>query len=698
MGDVTTVAIGIVFLDIGGVLYDDTVYARAWNRALREAGARFTDDEFEEEYTRARTEQSGSFRRRLVARFLPDADLRELEGIAARSGHYPPSALYEDAIPCLEALREWYRLGVIANQPGEVRSGDARDGLDRFFEVWGVSDELGVGKPDPPPLRARRTHGRRSSDVCGHGRGPARLRRAPCEARRHARHLDAPWRGTGSADARTARRSRRIDPQPRRATGRAGPAVGGMNDGRARSDILVVGAGFAGLYAAMGLHGVVADGHRVTVVNPESFFQYQPFLPEVASGTIDPRAAVVPLRRVLRHCRLVIGEVSRIDQEAREAHVRTAAGEERTIGYDIVVLAPGSRSRVLPVPGLAEYGIGFKTVQEAIYLRNHVLSQLDVAAFQEEGETSSRLTFVFVGGGYAGVEALGELEDLARDAIEYYPDLDPSDLRWVLVDAADAILPELPERLASYASDELRRRGIEIRLGARLDSAEDGLIRLSDGEAFPAETLVWTAGVKPSPLARNSGLSVPVERLTPEETARLFPSLLSTTSSSGCSSPRPECCARATACAHWSHGPVRAGCTSSGRGGAGGRRSVAARRAPPRGGSRDLGLRRLARAAVPRAHAAAGDPSGRVPLRRAAEWATPAVPGWLDFDRSFYGHGLIEPHGMKVSNDREGPSTPARALSAPPMRASGARARISPSASPRSPGRRSAPRPYVTTR
>ena len=282
-----------------------------------------------------------------------------------------------------------------------------------------------------------------------------------------------------------------------------------MSDGLARSHILVVGAGFAGLYAAMGLKGAVGEGHRVTVVNPESFFQYQPFLPEVASGTIDPRAAVVPLRRVLRHCRLVIGEVFRIDHGAREAHVRTTAGEERTIGYDIAVLAPGSRSRVLPVPGLADQGIGFKTVQEAIYLRNHVLSQLDVAASQEDAaRRRAALTFVFVGGGYAGVEALGELEDLARDAIAHYPDIDRSDMRWVLVEAADGILPELPQRLASYARDELRRRGIEIRLGTRLDSAEDGLIELSSGETFPAETLVWTAGVKPSPLARNSGFPV----------------------------------------------------------------------------------------------------------------------------------------------------------------------------------------------
>jgi NADH dehydrogenase len=253
----------------------------------------------------------------------------------------------------------------------------------------------------------------------------------------------------------------------------------------------------------------VAAGHRVTVVNQESFFQYQPFLPEVASGTIDPRAAVVPLRRVLKHCRIVIGEVTRVDHDAREAYLRTASGDERTIGYDILVLAPGSRSRVLPVPGLVEHGIGFKTVQEAIYLRNHVLAQLDVAASEEDAERRrAALTFVFVGGGYAGVEALGELEDLARDAIENYPDLDASEMRWVLVDAADRILPELPEGLASYAQDLLRRRGIEVKLATRLESAEGGVIRLSGGDAFPAETLVWTAGVKPSPLARESGLPV----------------------------------------------------------------------------------------------------------------------------------------------------------------------------------------------
>jgi NADH dehydrogenase len=273
--------------------------------------------------------------------------------------------------------------------------------------------------------------------------------------------------------------------------------------------VLVVGTGFAGLYAAMGLKPLARAGHRITVVNPENFMQYQPFLPEVASGTIDPRAVVVPLRPVLRHCEVVIGEVERIDHDARTASVRLSDGTPRSLPYDVVVLTPGSTSRVLPVPGLAEHGVGFKTVQEAIYLRNRVLSQLDIAAATEDPERRrAALTFVFVGGGYAGVEALGELEDLARDAIAIEPALRPSDMRWVLVDAAPKILPELGEDLAVYAAERLRLRGIEIAVDTRLESYEGGVVRLSDGRSFAADTLVWTAGVRPSALAGDSGLPV----------------------------------------------------------------------------------------------------------------------------------------------------------------------------------------------
>jgi NADH dehydrogenase len=273
--------------------------------------------------------------------------------------------------------------------------------------------------------------------------------------------------------------------------------------------ILVVGAGFAGLYAAMGMRALSRAGHRITVVNPQNFMQYQPFLPEVASGTIDPRAVAVPLRTTLRHCDIVIGEVERLDHSGRKATIRLADGSERVMEYDVLVLTPGSTSRVLPVPGLAEHGIGFKTVQEAIYLRNRVLSRLDVAAETEDDERRrAALTFVFVGGGYAGVEALGELEDLARDAIATYPSLRPEEMRWILVDVAPKILPELGPELAAYAVERLAERGIEVLVETRLESYEDRIVRLSGGRTFAADTLVWTAGVRPSSIARNAGLPV----------------------------------------------------------------------------------------------------------------------------------------------------------------------------------------------
>jgi NADH dehydrogenase len=274
--------------------------------------------------------------------------------------------------------------------------------------------------------------------------------------------------------------------------------------------ILLVGGGYIGMYAARRLERRLrGTDHVLTLVNPESFMQYQPFLPEVAGGTIDPRAVVVPLRRVLRRTEVVVGEVTRIDHEVRAATVRLSSGDERVYPYDHVVIGPGSRSRVLPIPGLAEHAVGFKTVQEAIYLRNRVLSRLDLAAELEPGHRrSAALTFVFVGAGYAGIEALGELEDLARSAARLYPSIAREDMRWVMVEATTRILPELSEDLASYARAVLEERGIRFLTETRLDSVELGVVRLSDGQRFGADTVVWTAGVKASPLARGSGLPV----------------------------------------------------------------------------------------------------------------------------------------------------------------------------------------------
>ncbi|TVZ80421.1 NADH dehydrogenase [Streptomyces sp. BK340] len=283
----------------------------------------------------------------------------------------------------------------------------------------------------------------------------------------------------------------------------------GMVKERAR--ILVVGGGYVGMYTALRLQRRLKQELRrgevdITVVTPDPYMTYQPFLPEAAAGSISPRHVVVPLRRLLDRCHVVIGEVTSIDHAVRAAAVTTLATAEegRTaelLGYDELVLAPGAVSRTLPIPGLAEYGIGFKTVEEAIGLRNHVIEQMDIASStRDPAIRDAALTFVFVGGGYAGVEALGELEDMARYTARYYHNLRPEDMKWILVEASGRILPEVGEEMGRYTVTELRRRNIQVLLDTRLDSCADRVAVLSDGQRFPTRTVVWTAGVKPHPL------------------------------------------------------------------------------------------------------------------------------------------------------------------------------------------------------
>ncbi|MCM2427110.1 NAD(P)/FAD-dependent oxidoreductase [Streptomyces sp. RKAG337] len=278
---------------------------------------------------------------------------------------------------------------------------------------------------------------------------------------------------------------------------------------RARTSprILVIGGGYVGMYTALRLQRKLKRGEaEVIVVDPQPYMTYQPFLPEAAAGSISPRHVVVPLRRVLSKCQLVVGEATHIDHSKRVATVATLATEEEgtsgiEIPYDHLVLAPGSVSRTLPIPGLAEFAIGFKTVEEAIGLRNHVLEQLDIASSTRDVDVrDAALTFVFVGGGYAGVEALAELEDMARYATRYYHNLRPEDMKWVLVEATEKILPEVGEEMGRYAIRELRARNIDLRLGTRLDSCENRVAVLSDGTRLPTRTVVWTAGVKPHPI------------------------------------------------------------------------------------------------------------------------------------------------------------------------------------------------------
>ncbi len=274
-----------------------------------------------------------------------------------------------------------------------------------------------------------------------------------------------------------------------------------MQHRHAKGGTLVLGGGFAGAYVAR----LLGKG-GATIVSRENFMLYTPTLPEAASGTLEPRHVVVPLRMMCPHSDLVLGEITALDEDARQVVVDTDAGSME-LGYENLVVALGAIARALPIPGLAEHALGFKDLADAIALRNHVLRQLEAAdAAVDPGVAPRHLTFVFVGAGYAGVEALAELADLVRDAMRYYPRLRDVPRRWVLVDAAPKILPEIPTRLGEYAARQLLKRGVEIRVSTTLDSAEEHAATLSDGERIETDTLVWTAGVKATPLVGRLGL------------------------------------------------------------------------------------------------------------------------------------------------------------------------------------------------
>jgi NADH dehydrogenase len=267
-----------------------------------------------------------------------------------------------------------------------------------------------------------------------------------------------------------------------------------MTRAREQAGTLILGGGFAGAWVARLL------GRRgATIASRENFMLFTPLLPEAASGSLEPRHVVVPLRQMCPHAELVLGEVDALDEAARTVHVSTDGGPVE-LPYEQLVVALGSISRALPVPGLAEHGMGFKDLADAIALRNHVLRRLEAAVVAPDREAAEReLTFVFVGAGYAGVEALAELEMLTEDALRYYPLLRDVRRRWVLVDAAPKILPEIPSRLGDYAARALERRGVEIHVSTTLASYDGQVAVLSNEQRIPTRTLVWTAGVRANP-------------------------------------------------------------------------------------------------------------------------------------------------------------------------------------------------------
>jgi NADH dehydrogenase len=274
-------------------------------------------------------------------------------------------------------------------------------------------------------------------------------------------------------------------------------------------NVVIAGGGFGGAHAAHRLERLLPkQSARLILVNDVNFLLYTPFLPEAAAGTLEPRHVVTPLRDILKRTYLRLGAVTAHDPASRTVEITDHEGEVNEQRYDQLILALGSVSRLLPVPGL-EHAIGFKSLADAIWLRNHVIETLESANASEDPATRDELlTYVFVGGGYAGLEALAELQDFAVDAMDVYPRARLHGMRWILVEATDRVLPETDLKLAEYAMRELRGRGIDIRLGTRLDALEPDAVTLSTGERIPSRTVVWTTGVAPHPsLAR---LSVPL--------------------------------------------------------------------------------------------------------------------------------------------------------------------------------------------
>jgi NADH:ubiquinone reductase (H+-translocating) len=287
--------------------------------------------------------------------------------------------------------------------------------------------------------------------------------------------------------------------------------------------VVIAGAGFGGLYAARRLERrLPRHSARITMVSDTNFLLYTPLLPGAAAGTLEPRHVVVPLREELAWTQLLLARVTGADPGIKELHLRTADGREESLRYDQLIVSLGSVSRVLPVPGLAEHAFGFKNLADAIALRNRAVWALEVAEGLDDPELRRQyLTFVFVGAGYAGVEGIAELQDFVADTLDRYPRCRLDGTRWILVEARDRIMLEIPPGLAEFAASELRGRGLEIRTGTTLESVDQRSATLSTGELIPTRTVCWTAGVKPPRVVEQLGLPLEHGRIKVDRTMRV---------------------------------------------------------------------------------------------------------------------------------------------------------------------------------
>ena len=275
--------------------------------------------------------------------------------------------------------------------------------------------------------------------------------------------------------------------------------------------IVIVGGGYAGFYTAWKLEKRLRRGEaEVVVIDPLPYMTYQPFLPEVMAGSVEPRHALVSLRRHLHRTELLAGTVTRIDHARKTVTVQPAVGDDYDLDYDIVVVTAGAVTRTFPIPGVQSEAIGLKTIEEAVAVRDRLLANFDRAAALEPGPDRQRLlTATFVGGGFAGVEGFGELLSLASALLGSYPELEFDELDFRLVEAQGRILPEVSDKTGRWVVDSLEDRGGRVHLNTQLVSAVGGHVVLSTGEEFDSDLIVWTAGTAANPIvAKHTDLPV----------------------------------------------------------------------------------------------------------------------------------------------------------------------------------------------
>ena len=275
-----------------------------------------------------------------------------------------------------------------------------------------------------------------------------------------------------------------------------------------QSRVVVIGGGFAGLYTALELEKLLKrrDDVAVTLLSSENLFLFTPMLPEAAASSIGTRHIVSPLRKLLRRTHTAEVFVDRIDLVSRVVLARhSVTGAVREFPYDRLVLALGGVTNYFNIPGAQEYSSPFKTLGDAIYVRNHVIDKLEEAVVEPE-RASELLTFAIIGGGLTGVEVSGALNDFVREAAEFYPEIDRNQIRIILVEAGPRLMPEMDEELAAFAEKVLGERGVEVRTNTSVVRAEKRRFELSTGERVSTATLIWAAGVAPSPLVASLGV------------------------------------------------------------------------------------------------------------------------------------------------------------------------------------------------